>query len=465
MQYHGDKNHEFCEHPRNAAIKGKAHATLSAKEYCDNRRYLWTYYSTNVNQFKCVGHEDPDKRVVISILAKDKAYSLRLFLACLDNLDYDHQHLHLYIRTNDNNDDTVEILTDFIRDHGDKYGSIYFDSSSLFTGLKEIGGWCGVRYVILGEIRQKSVAYARKLQAHYFVIDCDNFVSRNSLKDLMNHIDQYKVIAPMLTVPNQFYSNFHASIDKNGYSADNHFKKKYREIHNRTTRGVIEVPVVHCTYLIHRNVLSEVCYDDGSLRMEYVIFSDHLRKKGIKQYLMNTEHYGEVYRGSSELALVGRHHYPDFFISDFARVIYSTKKAIPGNKKALDDIKVGEDELLIKKAAPGLSRVWEIAPKRLCRQICACLRAYLDGGIFSEFPNPAVPEKSRCFLKLDGGYVIGSVAGHPALRKILSRLSEIAKNPYTTSLPVNTLEHLASELPEDSGLNLVRNEPATKAEK
>lgn len=64
MQYHGDKNHEFCEHPRNAAIKGKAHATLSAKEYCDNRRYLWTYYSTNVNQFKCGGHEDPDKRVI-----------------------------------------------------------------------------------------------------------------------------------------------------------------------------------------------------------------------------------------------------------------------------------------------------------------------------------------------------------------------------------------------------------------
>ena len=48
------------------------------------------------------------------------------------------------------------------------------------------------------------------------------------------------------------------------------------------------------------------------------------------------------------------------------------------------------------------------------------------------------------------------LAGHPALRKILSRISEIAKNPYTTSLPPNTLEHLASELPEDSGLALAK---------
>jgi hypothetical protein len=60
----------------------------------------------------------------------------------------------------------------------------------------------------------------------------------------------------------------------------------------RNTKGVIDVPVVHCTYFIRNDILSDISYDDNSGRYEYVIFSDVLRKKGIPQYLDNRMEYG-----------------------------------------------------------------------------------------------------------------------------------------------------------------------------
>lgn len=51
---------------------------------------------------------------------------------------------------------------------------------------------------------------------------------------------------------------------------------------------------MHCTYLVRREVLDRVCYDDGSGRYEYVIFSDSLRKSGIPQYIDNRRIYGKL---------------------------------------------------------------------------------------------------------------------------------------------------------------------------
>ena len=68
----------------------------------------------------------------------------------------------------------------------------------------------------------------------------------------------------------------------------------YFDILYDNIKGLIEVEVIHCTYLIRNEVLDLISYNDGSDRYEYVIFSDVLRKSGIPQYIDNRRKYGKV---------------------------------------------------------------------------------------------------------------------------------------------------------------------------
>jgi len=233
-------------------------------------------------------YRDP---IVVAILAKNKAYSLPIYLDCLLRQTYPKSLLHLYIRTNDNTDTTVPILKAFLEDHGSKYASIFYDDSSISESLKDYKNheWNAHRFKILGKIRQDSVTYASQKGAHYMVIDCDNFIVPQTFQTLLENAHN-GVIAPML-ITDTNYSNFHYDIDKNGYYKDH---AMYKPVLSRTVKGLIEVPVVHCTYMIHNRYLKDVVYDDESYRYEYVIFSNGLRTRRVPQILDNRTFYGVV---------------------------------------------------------------------------------------------------------------------------------------------------------------------------
>lgn len=229
--------------------------------------------------------------IVVAILAKNKHATLPLYLKCLYEQTFSRKNIHLYIRTNDNTDNTEDILTEFINLHKDEYASVYYDSTSISEKLKEYENheWNSHRFKILGKIRQDSIQYAMDKNAHYFVADCDNFITTTVLQDMFN-VSEIGVVAPMLDSIS-FYSNFHEDVDVNGYyiKSENYNRIRWREI-----KGLFALKVVHCTYFIHNKYLSSVCYDDNSCRYEYVIFSDSLRKCGITQFLDNHKQYGIV---------------------------------------------------------------------------------------------------------------------------------------------------------------------------
>ena len=236
-----------------------------------------------------------NKNIVIAILAKDKEYCLKFYLECIYNLNYNKKNIHLYIRSNDNKDETQKILENFIKKHEKEYGSIYSNFESVNDRLKEMGHreWNKERFKILGSIRHESIQYAIKKKCHYFVVDCDNFITSNCLKILVEKIYQYKVLAPMLNsqVRKKWYSNFFYEITDKGYCKVSNY---YYTILNRQHKGIFKVPLIHCTYMINNDILSEISYDDGSNRYEYAIFSDVLRKKNIHQYLINEDFYGYI---------------------------------------------------------------------------------------------------------------------------------------------------------------------------
>ncbi len=233
-------------------------------------------------------------RVLVAILAKQKEEFLSLYLECIEALDYPKSSIVLYIRTNNNTDRTEQILREWVERVGSLYAGVEFDAANVDLSVEQFAAheWNAARFHVLGHIRNISL---RRTLAHecdfYFVADVDNFVSPSTLRELVAL--NVPIVAPFLRSlgSRYLYSNYHAEVDANGYYKES---DQYGWILNRWVRGILEAPVIHCTYLVRADVLSELTYEDESARYEYVIFSDSARKRGIPQYLDNRQVYGYI---------------------------------------------------------------------------------------------------------------------------------------------------------------------------
>lgn len=231
--------------------------------------------------------------LTIAILAKDKAHCLPYYLKALYNQSYSKSSICLYIRTNDNKDDTSDILRKWIDTHGHLYKEVYFNNDSINDQIKNYKPheWNALRFEILGKIRQESIEWAIKKETNYFVADCDNFLINPETLEILSK-NNLPIVAPFLITSSTYYSNYHHTVDDKGYFVKN---PEYMSIYEGKIKGLIEVDLVHCTYFIMNEYLINISYlSDGSNRHEYVIFSANLRDKDIKQYLDNRDIYGYI---------------------------------------------------------------------------------------------------------------------------------------------------------------------------
>jgi glycosyltransferase involved in cell wall biosynthesis len=259
-----------------------------------NRAYLQNMLAVKIRPTGVFNGMEPTEFVTIAILAKDKAHVLPLYLTLIEKQTYPAAKTKLYIRTNNNRDHTAALLEQWIEKVKDRYSEIYYDASNVEEPVHEYKPheWNFIRFRVLARLRQESVEWAKARGTHYFVVDCDNFIVPETLETLLD--TGLPVIGPLLKSgddPGSYYSNYHHITDENGYYKNS---PAYYDIFNQTIKGLIEVEVIHCTYLVRNEVLDFVSYDDGSGRYEYVIFSDTLRKTGIPQYIDNRRNYGKL---------------------------------------------------------------------------------------------------------------------------------------------------------------------------
>jgi hypothetical protein len=244
--------------------------------------------------------------VLIHILAKDKAEILPAWLKQnLDKLDYDRDKVILYFRTNNNNDDTARIIRQWVTDQETLFERqdddswaydwkhIIVEDRDVATPVQNYGvhEWNPTRFKVLGELREEGISEAIFWEVDfYYTMDVDNFTMPFTLKELVKH--NQPVVAPLLLsadVEQPAYSNYHNIATPNGYFMDN---EAYYRILGQQVKGLIKCDVVHCTYLIRKDVLPRITYQDKTDDYEYVIFSRELRRLGIPQYLDNTQIYG-----------------------------------------------------------------------------------------------------------------------------------------------------------------------------
>jgi glycosyltransferase involved in cell wall biosynthesis len=239
-------------------------------------------------------------RVMLAILAKQKELALPLYLDCIEVLEYPKSSIALYIRTNNNTDKTEQILRDWMARVGHLYHSVEFDASNVTEKVEQFREheWNATRFSVLGRLRNLSMSRAIELECdYYFVADIDNFIRPATLRELVA-LD-LPIASPFLRsiTPGEYYSNYHAEVDANGYYRN---CDQYHWILNRHIRGVVEVPVVHCTYLIRVDVIPQLTYEDSTGRHEYVVFSDSARKASIPQYFDNRQIYGYITFGEGD---------------------------------------------------------------------------------------------------------------------------------------------------------------------
>jgi hypothetical protein len=236
--------------------------------------------------------EGQNKTVLIAILARNKAHVLPLYLDCIENLDYNKKLISLYINTNNNVDKTQEILEEWVKKHEHQYQKILFETHEVSEEMTtKPHDWDSQRFTVLGKIRNTSLEKAKAEKSDfYFVIDCDNFITPCTLKELIKK--DKPIIAPMLRAigsEGDTYSNFFAAINSHGYWASH---SGYHKILNREWVGTFQVPVVHCTYLIKADYLNDLTYQDDTDDYEFVIFSRSAREKHIGQYICNEKNFG-----------------------------------------------------------------------------------------------------------------------------------------------------------------------------
>lgn len=236
-------------------------------------------------------------RVLVAILASQSEEELPLYLECIDALDYPKSSIVLHIRTYNNTDRTEHLLREWVGRVGHLYGGVEFDAADVETRVEQRGGDEGnvTRLRVPGHIRKLSLDRALQHACDfYFIANVGSFVRRCTLRDLVAL--NLPIVAPFLRSmgPGDFYANFHAEIDVNGYYEE---CDQYAWTLHRWVRGILEMPVVNCTYLIRVDVLNDLAYEDGTHRDEYVVFSESARKQGTPQYLDNRQVYGYVATG------------------------------------------------------------------------------------------------------------------------------------------------------------------------
>ena len=248
--------------------------------------------------------------VFLALLVKQKEAVLPLFLESLNDWDYPKENIFIYIRTNNNTDNTKQLLEEWIEEYGDKYKGLIYNSEDVPEKVEkyDVHFWNGERFRVLGKIRQESMNQALLTDCkYYFVVDTDNFLFPETLKELVK-LD-LPIVAPFLRYAvalgenadtpveaakreghmSRYYSNYHDKVDDFGSIIAEDI---YYKILNQEVKGLIECMCVHCTYLIKREYLSELTYLEQSDRWEYMVFSNSARNKKITQYLDNRTIYG-----------------------------------------------------------------------------------------------------------------------------------------------------------------------------
>ena len=98
-----------------------------------------------------------ERNLTLAILAKQKENMLEPWLDHILDWNIDHKRIDIYARTNNNTDNTADILRDWLATHGSKFSSWVLSDRNVDKPVENYGvhEWNSTRFRVLGKIRNE----------------------------------------------------------------------------------------------------------------------------------------------------------------------------------------------------------------------------------------------------------------------------------------------------------------------
>jgi len=244
--------------------------------------------------------------VFISILVRNKEHTLPYFLSLLENQSYPKSRIILYLRSDNNEDKTLEVLETWLAKIGPQheYHDIIKDlrecenAECNLEGESSPVGWSDTRFEYIMSLKQKSLEIARfSLADFYFSVDADVFLTNErTLEELVSK--DLLISAPLLNSIG-LYSNFWGGMSDSFYYERT---EDYRKILDFKMVGCFEVPMVHTCLLVNLKhtesdlltFLPENIPSYPGPRDDIIVFALSASLRDIPLHICNDHRYGAV---------------------------------------------------------------------------------------------------------------------------------------------------------------------------
>ncbi|XP_053684624.1 glycosyltransferase 25 family member [Sabethes cyaneus] len=240
-------------------------------------------------------------KVFIVTLIRNKEHTLPYFFSYLESLDYPKDRISLWIRSDHNEDRSVEITKAWLKRTSKLYHNVDFGYRSDAKKRSDESSsthWSEQRFADVIRLKQEALEKARFMWADYILfLDADAFLTDpKSLNKLVSL--NLPVVAPML-LSDGLYSNFWC-----GMTADYYYQRtdEYKEILNFDKSGQFQVPMVHSAVMVNINVMQSINLTFDAKRLppgqykgpqdDIIIFAMSANYSGIPMYISNAIIYG-----------------------------------------------------------------------------------------------------------------------------------------------------------------------------
>ncbi|KFB49662.1 Glycosyltransferase 25 family member [Anopheles sinensis] len=241
--------------------------------------------------------------VMVAVLVRNKEHTLPYFFSYLEELDYPKDRVSLWIRSDHNEDRSVEITKAWLKRTTALYHSVdfkYRNEPQRRASEKTNTHWNEERFTDVIRLKQEALQAARNMWADFiFFLDADVFLThRETLRHLVGL--NLPIVAPML-VSDALYSNFWC-----GMSPDYYYQRTddYKKILNYDQVGQWAVPMVHSAVLVHLNVAQtrQLTFEKKNLPAgrydgpvdDIIIFAMSANYSGLQMYVCNALLYGYI---------------------------------------------------------------------------------------------------------------------------------------------------------------------------
>ncbi|XP_065085939.1 glycosyltransferase 25 family member [Ochlerotatus camptorhynchus] len=242
-------------------------------------------------------------KVLIVTLIRNKEHTLPYFFSYLEDLEYPKDRISLWIRSDHNEDRSIDITKAWLKRTTKYYHSVDFgyrsDEEKRFDE-KSSTHWSEDRFADVIRLKQEALEKGRKMWADFVMfLDADVLLTNPQTLSKLVSLN-LPIVAPML-LSDGLYSNFWC-----GMTADYYYQRtdEYKEILNNDKTGQFSVPMVHSAVMVNINVHQSLQLTFNMKRFpaglyngpqdDIIIFAMSANYSSIPMYISNSALYGYI---------------------------------------------------------------------------------------------------------------------------------------------------------------------------